>query len=51
MAEGPGSGAHAVPDAQVEAVGQAVPTVTDLFRDHHLELVRLALPDNHSKTG
>jgi RNA polymerase sigma-70 factor (sigma-E family) len=37
MAEAPGTGAHAEPAAG------AVPTVTDLFRDHHLELVRLAL--------
>ncbi len=41
MTEGPGAGAHAASEA--EAVGRAAPTVTDLFRDHHLELVRLAL--------
>ncbi len=37
MTEGPGAEAHAEPAAG------AVPTVTDLFRDHHLELVRLAV--------
>jgi RNA polymerase sigma-70 factor (sigma-E family) len=41
MTEEPGSGAHAEPAA--EAGDRAVPTLTDLFRDHHLELVRLAL--------
>jgi RNA polymerase sigma-70 factor (sigma-E family) len=41
MTEGPGPDSHRAQPLQ--AGGHATATVTDLFREHHLELVRLAL--------